>query len=271
MTISTTDQPPLGNQSEPQGQIGAVLNLAYVVRSVQNELGDYSMHQYKRLMQLAIDGMRFLNLFHNPCIQVVYGQVNDAGIFPFPNDYVAYNKIGIYCHGRLITLTLNNKMALNRAQQCAEDIRVMESNSGWALIDDISDGYFFSPHYWGGNYIGGLYGVGGGINTAYYRVDEQARQVQFNGYIPNDKRIVMEYQSSGISEGTIIGPQVIESLKKYIQLYRVKYKGASMSSIEMMERDLDKAVSRLRAFNGRFTLEEHLDVMYASRKQSPKI
>lgn len=271
MTITTTDLPPLGNQSEPEGQIGAILNLNYVVRSVQNELNDYSMQQYKRLLQLGIDGLRYLNIFHNPSTQVAYLQCNSAGIVPFPKDYIAYNKIAIYCHGQLITLTLNNSMALNRAQVCSEDIRIMESEQGVGLIGGLQGGYLFSPHFFGTNYVGSLYGIGGGVNQAYYKVDETARRLQFNGFLPNDKRIVLEYQSTGISAGTLIAAQVLDPLKKYIHLYRVKYGNqVGVSTKEMMQNDLDVSVSQLRSFNGKFTMSEYMDILYRAKKQSPK-
>ncbi|HMG13953.1 MAG TPA: hypothetical protein VK590_00830, partial [Saprospiraceae bacterium] len=190
--MNTIDQPPLGNQSLPEGQIGAFLNLDYVVRNIQMELEDYSMRQYKRLLQLVINGLGILRIYHAGAIQVAYLKVNSAGIVVFPQDYIKYTKIGVYIHGQLVTLTLNNNMALNRAQVCTEDIRVMEKENGIAIISGLNDGYYFAPHFRNGNFIGGLYGAGGGFNQAYYRIDDVAKQIQFNGYIPRGE-IVLEY------------------------------------------------------------------------------
>lgn len=270
--MSATDQPPIGNQSEPDGQVGAILNLAYVVRNVQNELNDYSMQSYKRLLQLAIDGLGFLNIYHNPCVQVAYLQCNDAGIVPFPKDYVTYNKIAIYCHGQLINLSINNNMALNRAQVCGEDIRVMESEQGLGFINGLQSGYQYAPFYYGGAWQGSLYGLGGGFAPASYRIDETARQIQFVGFIPNDRRVVLEYQSTGISAGTLIGRPVMEVLKKYVHLYRIKYDPRESANTKaMLENDFNIAVGQLRAFNGKFTMSEYKDILFRNHKQSPKV
>lgn len=271
MTITTTDLPPLGNQSEPEGQVGALLTLSYVVRSIQNDLNDYSMQQYKRLMQITIEGLGFLRIFHAGAIQVAYLQCNSAGIVPFPKDYIRYSKIGIYCHGRVVTLTMNNTMALNRAQVCAEDIRVMEGQGGGSIIDGWTDGYYFAPHYVGDQYVGGLYGAGGGINIAYYKIDEVAKQIQFNGFIPNDKRMVLEYQSTGISAGTIISRDELDPLKKYVHQYRVEYDDrVPLSTKERRGDQFDKSVIQLRASKGYFTMSEYMDTLYRAHKQSPK-
>lgn len=268
--MSTTDIPPLGNQSEPEGQIGAYLNLDYVVRSMQNELNDYSMNQYKRLLQLVIDGLGFLRIYHAGAIQVAYLKVNSAGIVVFPRDYIKYSKIGLYMHGQVVTLTLNNSMALNRAQICTEDIRVMEKESGRAILSTINDGYYFAPHYRGGNYIGGLYGIGGGFNQAYYKIDEVAKQIQFNGIIPSGE-IVLEYQSTGISSGTVISREELDPLKKYAHQLRVEYDDrVPLSTKVRREEQFDKSVGQLRAFKGRFTMSEYLDILYRNKKQSPK-
>lgn len=267
----TVDQPPLGNQSEPEGQIGAIVNLDYVVSNVQNELNDYSMAQYKRLLQLAIDGLRQLRIYHAGSLQVAYLQVNSAGIVAFPKDYIDYSKIGVYVHGQVVTLTINDNMALNRAKRCSEDIRVMEKDTSGAIVSGLSDGYYFTPHFRGTQYIGSLYGLGGGINQAYYRVDKAARQIQFNGYIPNSKEIVLEYKSTGISAGTIISAEEIDPLKKWVHQYRVEYDDrVSLATKERRENQLITSINNLRTFRGKFTMAEYMDTLYRSHKQSPK-
>lgn len=266
----TTDHPPLGSQSEPGDQTGAYLNLDYVVRNIQNELEDYSMRQYKRLLQLTIDGLGLLRIFHAGAIQVAYLKVNSAGIVVFPRDYISYTKIGIYMHGRLVTLSVNNNMALNRAQVCTKDIRVMEKEGGLGLIAGLNDGYFFAPHFRDGLWVGGLYGAGGGFNTATYRVDDVAKQIQFNGFIPRGE-IVMEYQSTGISAGTVISRAELDPLKKYVHQFRVEYDDrVPLSTKQRRENQYDASILQLRAFRGRFTLSEYLDTMYRAHKQSPK-
>jgi hypothetical protein len=44
----------------------------------------------------------------------------------------------------------------------------------------------------------------------------------------------------------------------------------AMNLKQMYEEDYYKAVRRLRAFNNRFSLSQYMDVLYRSKKQSPK-
>lgn len=266
-------QPPVGNQTEPKGQIGSHVTISYIVRSIQNQLNDYSMGQYKRLLQLTIDAVREMRLYNQVALQVAYLYINDAGIIPFPSDYIDYTKIGIPVHGQFITLSVNNKMILNRAQVCGEDIRHMYENNGFA-INSLADGYYFAPHFNGLNYVGGLYGAGGGFNRAYFRVDKTARQIQFDGIIPqvcDGRMVVIEYSSTGISAGTVISPECIDPLRKYVHQYRVEYDSrVSLSEKQRREDHVTIANRKLRAFNNKFTMSEYMDTLYIARKQSPK-
>lgn len=261
----------LGNQDIPQGQFGSMVTLSYIVRNMQNETEDYSEKNYKRLLQIVIDGIREMRLYHQPAIQVLYFELPDSGILPFPSDYIDWVKIAIPVQGQMITLSVNNGMVLNRAQVCAEDIRTMNRNNSF---NTVGDGYFFAPHYNGGDFVGGLYGVGGGFNTAYFKVDKTAQQIQFEGVIPaiaEGKIVVMEYKSTGISAGTVVAAEMIEPLKRWAIWRSSMHKAdVAMNLKQMYEEDYYKAVRRLRAFNNRFSLSQYMDVLYRSKKQSPK-
>jgi len=260
--------PPDGNQTEPKGQIGAMVPLSYIVYNLLNDMGDYSMQQYQRMLQIVINGVRQLRLYGQPAIQVYYAQINDAGIIKLPPDYLDYTKIGIFIQGQVVTLSVNNHMALNRAESCAVDIRTMYRDNAlgaWGL----TDGYAFAPHWWGGQYVGGLYGVGGGFNTAYYRVDKVAQQIQFDGII-RAGQVVIEYQSTGISQGTLVGAEMVEPLKTWTDWQMIERDSRVGLSVKQDKRkQYSDAVKTLRAFNNKFTLSEYHDTLYRNYKQSP--
>lgn len=260
----------LGNESIPEGQFGAYVPLSYIVRNIQNETEDYSEKNYKRMLQIVIDIMRDIRLFNNPAVQVVYFELPDSGVFPFPSDYIDWIKIGIPVRGQFYTLSVNNNMVLNRAQVCAEDIRTM-SNYG---VDNITGGYYFSPHWNQGQYVGGLYGVGGGWNTAYFREDKTAQQFQFDGVIPaiaEGKILVMEYKSTGISAGSIVPAEMIEPLKRGA-IYRsnMHKPDLAMNMKLLYKDDYETALVKLKAFINKFSMSQYMDTLYASKKQSPK-
>lgn len=263
----------IGVSSIPQGQVGSVVGIPYIVANIQNELGDYSPNGYKRIMQIVIDGVREMRLYHQSSIQVAYLEVPDSGIVNYPPDYISYTKIGIPINGRILTLSVNENMVLNRAKRCGEDIRKMsEANS----IGMLTDGYYFAPHYnTNGEYVGGLYGAGGGFNTAYFREDKAAQQFQFDGIIPyiSEKRvIVMEYQSTGIGSGSILGSECIEPLKNWYYWKSSRHrKDVPASKIAMYKSDYEESVLRLRAYTQQITLSEFLDLLYKNYKQTPKV
>lgn len=261
--------PPDGNQTTPEGQIGAMVPLSYIVYNLQNDMEDYTTQQYKRLLQIVINGVRHLRLYGQPAIQVYYAQINEAGIIKLPPDYLDYTKIGLFVHGQVVTLTVNNNMALNRAQECAVDIRTMYKDNGLAL-NSIVGGYYFTPHYYQNQYVGGLYGVGGGFNVAYYRVDKQANQIQFDGVI-RAGQVVIEYESTGISVGTLVPAEMIEPLKTWTDWQKMERDDrVSLSVKKDKERQFGDAVRSLRSFNNKFTKSEYLDTLYRHYKQSPK-
>lgn len=261
-----------GIQEVPESQLGAMLPLSYVVRSAQNRANDYSEKNYKRWLQIVIEGLRDFRLYDQPSIQVGYFKLSEAGVIQLPPDYLDYIKIGIPINGQLVFLGVDNSMLLNRAKACAEDIRTMKNTN--ANLLPFTDGYFLTPHYRGGQFIGGLYGLGGGFSTAYFRVDKDAGRIQFDGVIPgiaDDKLVVMEYKSTGISAQTLISPEVVQPLIAYLNFYRtIDDPNVNMNQKQLYERELTIAVRKMRSYQNRFTLQEYMQVLYQNKKQSPK-
>lgn len=263
-----------GNQTTPKPQIGAMVTLSYIVANIQNELDDYSPQVYNRAMQIIIDGVREMRLYHQASIQVAYLVIPDSGIVPFPTDYLHYTKIGIPINGQLITLGVNENMILNRATKCGEDLRKMREFSN-QYFPAIGDGYFFAPHYRGYTYVGALYGAGGGFNTAYYRIDEAAQQIQFDGLIPRiseERIVVMEYASTGITSGAVISAECIEPLKNWYYYKSSRHNpNISMNQKMLYKEDYEASVMRMRAYTQQISMSEFLDTLYKNYKQSPKI
>lgn len=256
-----------GKNEQMPPQRAAMVPISYIVRSVQNELEDYTQNSYKRLMQLAIDGVRELRLFHQVSLQVMYAKPNDAGIIKLPPDFVDYIKIGIPINGLLYNLTVNDSIILNRATKCGEDVRKV--SSGVPLPAGLG-GYYYTPHFRGQNFVGGLYGLTGGFNVAYYRYDKEAGQIEFDGFI-KDREVIIEYKSTGISSGTILAPETIEPLKRWVHWKRVNYDPRVPNTTkQMFKEQYEEAIMSLRSFQANFTLQEYLDMCYKTRKQTAK-
>jgi hypothetical protein len=267
MAYPNNTQPYDGkNQQGKPTQVAAMKPISYVVRLIQNELEDYTENKYKRLLQIVINGVGQMRLFHKTSIDVLYSTPNDAGIIELPRDYLDYTKIGVVINGLVYNLTVNNNIALNRAQKCGVDVR--QISAGISLPD--LGGYFYTPHYRNGVYVGALYGVGGGFNFAYYRVDEKQGQIEFDGNIQG-REVVIEYKSTGIGPGSIVFPEEIEVLKRW-GLWRnvVNDLRVAANHKKMLKDDYDESIMELRSFVSDINIQEYLDSMYASRKQGPK-
>jgi hypothetical protein len=253
------------NQSTPTQQISGFSTIDYVVAEMQVELDDYSTTQNQRLTALVISALREIRLYHKAAIQVAYLTINEAGIIPFPFDYMDFINIGIPMNGQLWNLTEDNKMLLDRSTDCGEDSRVMSQGSSFENRISI-----LTPSWSLNRFTPTYYGVSGGRNTGYYKVDEQARQIQFDGKIPRGE-VVLVYKSTGIGPNTVIGAEMIKPLKNIAHYNRVKFnKNESMNQKMLLKKDMEEAVMELRAFAQRFTMKQYMDVLWGAKRQTAK-
>lgn len=258
----------LQNNQKRDTEIGAYVTIRYCVMEAIARLPEQSMGEYRKLLQIAISCVRDLRLFHEASIEVAYLEPNEAGIIPFPTDCIDYLKIGIPINGQLYILTLNDSMLLNRATKCGTDLR--QVYTGNALLPEFTDGYLFTDHWWNGRYITGLYGMGGGFNTGYYRVDNKMRQIQIDGVIPRSE-IVMEYKSTGLNSGSMITAQSIGTIRNYILWQREEFDPRIPNTQkERRKQHYEEELEKLRTYTNMPKKQEIYDVLYRSYKQSPK-
>lgn len=271
--MSTIDATFLQNNQKKDPGLRATVTLRYVVMNTINRLGDHSMNEYRQLLQLCIDCLQErIRLYHQASIEVLYAIPNEAGVIEFPPDMLDYTKIGIPVCGQLYNLTVNDNMLLNRAQKCGVDIRQMYRGNVAPLGMGDLGGYFYADHFRNGAWTTGLYGLGGGFNTAYYRVDYTNRRIEFDGVIPNSE-VVIEYRGTGINAGTVIGRELVEPLRNYMRAARIDDDPRVPANEKKRVWDqFDGSIEALRTYEGLkdFTIANYLDCMYEESKQSPK-
>jgi len=244
----------------------ATTTIEYVVMSVLNRLRDYSMRDYSFLEQIAIEGYTDLNLWHLDNIEVVYLRMSSAKTVDLPSDFVDWCKIGIPVQGKLRVLTNNKNILLPRKFADGEDVGNTDDENG------TSTALFFTDHYSNGQFVGGLYGLPGGIDNAYYRIDREKRTIVFSGSLPKGK-IVLEYISSGVNlTGTTIIPrEAIPALRAYLLWQLIENDSKkSLSEKERKKQQYEEAVEALRFFQTAFTADEYKRMLYRSVKQTPK-
>ena len=247
-------------------KVNSWLSLLQVVRSFMNERKEKSLAGIEGYLQMAIEGYSDMQIFEMNSIEVAYLDVNkDTNTALLPPDFITMTKIGVEIRGKMWTLTLNNDLLLPPPETiCSEPIERIE------YVDPIG-AYNFAPHYRNGRYIDTMYGLGGGFNVAYYRIDMNTRTIYFDGKVPNDQ-IILEYKSSGVKAGGAMIPrQAVPALKAYLHWKSIEYDTRIPMNEKMRKEQLyGIELKKLSLLECSFTIDEYLDNSYASYSQGPK-
>jgi hypothetical protein len=245
-----------------------VVSLRYIIMSVLNLLGDYSMRHYYRLMQIAISGYKILNLWHLDNIEVVYLEMNSAKVVTLPADFVDWLKIGVPINGKLRVLTNHQQILLPRTFPDGTPV-------GNTDADDTVDAaslVYFSDHFRGGQFVGGLYGMSGGVDDAYYRFDREMGTIVFTGSVPRSQ-IVLEYISSGVKAtgSTMIPIECEPALRTYVLWQMVEFDSRTpYTEKERRKRGHEEEIEALRTFQSVFTKEEYKRMLWKTYRQTAK-
>lgn len=243
------------NYNETSNHLGSIVNLNFVVRNYQNEQEDLSMCRYLHLLQIVIDGfVELKRSSHYATIETVYLDLDSYNEAVLPADYQDYIAVGINKNGEMWTLTLNDKLIPATLEKCGERIEDL------GIGNPPNSGYAFAPHFMGdGRYFSGVYGMGGGTNRAYFKVDRSRNKVIIRGNVPNNQ-IILEYISTGLkpSGGTLVPRDLVHPLKCWVY-WRTKFKpGVPMSERNEALQNLHIACKRLDELNIP-TLDEYFD------------
>jgi hypothetical protein len=243
-----------------------ITTINYVVMSVLNRLRDYSMRHYSFLEQICIEGYTDLNLWHLDNVEVVYLRMSEAKTVGLPSDYVDYLKIGIPIAGKLRVLT--NKQEILLPRTFADGEEVGNTDDGSSSSEEI----YFTGHFSNGQFVGGLYGMRGGGDQAYYRIDREKRTIIFSGSVPRSE-IVLEYISSGVglSTTTVIPREAVPALRAYL-LWQLVENDSKVSATEKERKkaQYEEQLHALDFFQSAFTKDEYKKHIYKHSRQTPK-
>lgn len=240
--------------------------ITYVVMSVLNRIRDYSMRHYSFLEQLCIEGYTDLNLWHLDNVEVVYLRMSEAKTVDLPPDFVDYLKIGVPMAGKLRVLTNHEKILFPRTFEDGEEVGNTDDTAG------TSEALFFIDHFRNGQFVGGLYGIPGGIDQAFYRIDREKRTIIFSGSIPRAE-IVLEYISSGVglSGSTVIPREAVPALRAYL-LWQLIENDSKVSATdkERKKTQYEEQVHALDFFQSAFTKDEYKRHVMRHSRQTPQ-
>jgi hypothetical protein len=262
-------------------KLPALVTIRYVVMSVLNRLQDYSMKQYLRLTQIAIEGFsEELSLYHIAAgAEVVYLHMSTAKTVQLPADYIDYLKIGVPVNGKLRVLTKHDNLLLPRTYYGSmvggvfiPDTGDPVGNADSATIGDKTGYIFFSDHFRNGAFVGGLYGLPGGIDDAYYRIDLETRQILFSGSTPRSE-IVLEYISTGMkADGSSFIPrEVVPALRTYVLWQKDENDNRiAYNAKQRLKQEHEEAIAALVDLKTIPPAYEYLRMLYGTYRQSIK-
>lgn len=253
-------------------------NLFYCVSAVQLDREDYSSSSTQKYLQYAIWAYKYLLKFSvAQSVDVFYGTPNAVGIIQLPDDFEYYTKVAIQLGGRYVTLTLNPDLPWNnRTNGCGDDVNdnlYGEIPSTTALLDAAYStygyGYTFAPHFRNGNYVGEMYGIGGGISPAgTFNIDYKLSQIQLSN-IPLAP-IVVEYVSNQVSGATLISDVSADLIVWYIHKRLASLGDVPEVKYRRICANFNDALDKFKMMQTLPTMDEYLDGCYKSTKSSPK-
>lgn len=246
------------------------VSLAYCVAQAKMEMDVFTEIKYdEKFTQLALNSFADFNMFISKQIEVAYKTINSDGYIELPNDYIELVKLGIPVGGKLYNLGINNKILLRRSEISSTAAAQIFNGEG-EEIDIPLYGYYYIDHYYNNEYIGGLYGLGGGFSPSFYRIDREKNQIQFDTAVPRNE-VVLEYVSTGIknTSSTVIPRDMVPYVVSFI-IYKHysrnrKVSGSFRSEMyQIMIEEENKLLNRKYTFN----IDEYLRTMHSVHSQT---
>ena len=232
-----------------------LVDLNYIVANVLNELGSEYAHEEEKLLQLAIDGVGKLTMFHlNNLPKTAFLDVSDSGVAILPSDYIDYAFVAINDNGRLRTLTEDRDM-----------VGHFEDEDGDIGNDDVVGISEYDPLLSILN-NGTYYTHGGGYNDAYYKIDRMQGIISVGGTVPGSQ-LVLGYMSSGVSvnKTTLIPRSATEALKAWVHWRRI-YRRRDYNINEKIDakKQWRDEVKDLRRLEYSFNIGEYKDMLHSA-------
>lgn len=227
-----------------------------VVLNVLSGMGKKAnMQYYLPFLQFAIRGYKKLNLFHLPMTKVAYLAMSDINTITLPDDYLSFVAVGIPYKGRVWTFTKDQ--GLVQPDSTESGLQELSSTAG----EDVVKGDTGSLT---------AYGLQGGVNEYYYKIDIANNRIIINGLTA--RTVSLAYVSTGISmsETTFIPKVAEEALIAFVHWQRVQYDDDVPLGIKKdYENQFNQGCNELE-YASMPTIEELYDAVYAAFYQTAK-
>ena len=240
------------------------VNLDYVVAQVMSDR-NIDDRGYERILQKVIEGYQMLNFTDTLAnLKTVKITVDSQNVARFPDDYVNYVSIALTDGKRLIPLTLNRNIVIPTDQECGEWVRDAITNTN----EEFDDASYTYPE----DYLQDTkYTVGGGFNHAYYRLDEENKQIIFLKAKAVGLTIILDYKATGLSGNTVIPRDATFALRNYVHWQLNTFdKTVTLGDKEFSRQQWIIERNKLYARRHAFTMTEWLDMRYKNTHRGLK-
>jgi hypothetical protein len=208
--------------------------------------GEHPDSEYNRMIQIAIDGYRELNLVVLPEGRNIEKFTMDSNYIVYmPDDLILVNRICVPIDGELWPLTKRDSIVPTTSESGGSEVLDEDDGEG---VDVTNKGIYYSRKG-GRNYEG------------YFRPDYRKRRIIFRNVSRTE--VLMDYVTSGVdlTETTYIPIYAKTALEAYIRLYQEYNKMQPNPNNIAIYKDLyDTQKSICRGI--KFSMTDFLDTIY---------
>jgi len=212
------------------------------------------MSMYFKMVRYIIRGYKGLNQFSLNMPKMAKLAMNNINCVDLPDDYMQFVSLGIPYKGRVWTFTREDRLITPDGVVCGVD--TLSTAAGENTTIGLSQ-------------VSG-YGVGGGNNEYYYKLDLPGNRIIINGF--PKVTVTLHYISSGISmdSETWIPRIAEEALIAWCQWQRVVYDDSVPGSIKAQYKQEYIEKENEIKFTEMPTLDEFYDAIYETFTQGLK-
>lgn len=246
-----------------------IYTLNDVVSRVKIDLGRSDSTHDMKFKKWAIDGWKQLNVFNvAPFFKTVKLQVENRRV-NLPEDFQEEVKVGFCKGGKLVSLSVNEKICLLPEGVCCEEATEDMLNTDLGFLDERGRYYQleFMP-YESSQVFTGYYGHGMSLYRGGYKIDLNNRQVVFDFDI---EEVVIEYR--GGEDNTYVPDYCIQALVEYVHLQRCKY-SFNQAERNMLPIHKNEWIRQVRIVNSKvngLTANQILDIFRNSFRHTLKV
>lgn len=178
------------------------ITLDDIVRNYMVSQGKNTLHGYVRIMKHLVDFLRNFSLDNTYIDNRVVLQMDEKKAIQFPDDLIAVKAVAWQSGDRILKFEVDNRINLNFSR--VDDVGSSTPNEPYMTaqvwpyngVGPIADYLMFSGQYTGQvvNQLGA-----GDNGLAYFRINWQDREIQFNANTPGTWDVYLEYKSNGFN------------------------------------------------------------------------